>query len=204
MDSRRFEVLNLYVEKKLCTNINGHGIDHIMRVYNLTKQLVKSFPKANEELCYVASLVHDIIDDKVVNNVELEEKQLDEFLSSLEYCKSFRRDVFFIIKNMSYSKQKKGIFSDMVEGQIVQDADRLDAIGAVGVARAFMYGGSKGNAIYDEGDYTNQSIIGHFHMKLYKIFDELNTEPAKQIATTRIEFMRLFETEIIGEIKGEF
>jgi len=190
-----------YVSACLEGNVDGHGVDHSQRVYGNVMKLLPYYPDADAELCCVASLVHDLIDEKVAEDVELAKSDLTNFLTTLCYQDDFIDQVLFISDNMSFSKNQHGVFSHMIEGQIVQDADRLDAVGAIAIIRTAMYGAVNDRpVIYVEGDTSNDTIVGHFHAKLYKLADYMNTEQAREWALERIEFMKGFEAQLIAEI----
>jgi uncharacterized protein len=190
-----------YISDCLEGNVNGHGTDHSLRVYSNVMKLLPYYPNANGELCCVAGLVHDLIDDKVAPDVSIAKGELTDFLTTLSYSDNFIEQAFFIIENMSFRKGQHGIFSDMIEGQIVQDADRLEAVGAIAIIRTAMYGAVSGRpTIYVEGDTSNDTMIGHFHGKLYKLADLMNTSQARDWAEQRIKFMREFEAQLISEI----
>jgi len=190
-----------HVSDCLKGNVNAHGLDHSLRVYNNVMKLLPYYPDADAELCCIAGLVHDLIDDKVAADVEAAKDDLTDFLTTLCYEPAFIDQVIFISENMSFSKAKHGIFNHMIEGQIVQDADRLDAVGAIAVIRTAMYGAvSDRPVIYIEGDKSNDTMIGHFHAKLYKLADYMNTEQAREWAVERIEFMKKFEAQLVDEI----
>ena len=202
MKNNKINKIINYATDNLRGNVNAHGIDHSLRVYNNIIKLLPHHPSANCELCYVAGLVHDLIDDKVATNVLVAKNELINFLTSLSYSTEFINQVFFIIENMSFRKGQHGIFDDNIEGQVVQDADRLDAVGAVAIIRTAMYGAVSGRpTIYIEGDASNDTMIGHFHAKLYKLAELMNTPQAKKWALERVEFMKIFEAQLIAEIK---
>lgn len=190
-----------YASDCLKGNVNAHGIDHSLRVYRNIIKLLPYHPTADSELCCIAGLIHDLVDDKVAPDVSIAKKELTDFLTTLSYSDDFIKQVFFIIENMSFRKGQPDIFNDNIEGQIVQDADRLEAVGAIAIIRTAMYGAVSGNAtIYVEGDVSNETMIGHFHAKLYKLADLMNTTQAHALAKARIEFMKKFETQLIDEI----
>jgi len=191
-----------YVSNCLEGNVNAHGFDHSMRVYRNIEKLLLCYPTADSELCYISGLVHDLIDDKVAVDVKISKNRLTNFLETLDYSNDFINKVFFIIENMSFRKGQYGIFDDMIEGQIVQDADRLEAVGAIAIIRTAMYGAVSGRpTIYIKDDTSNDTMIGHFHAKLYKLADYMNTPQASEWAVERIEFMKKFESQLIAEME---
>ena len=202
MENDRIDEVIKYITHCLDGNMDGHGVDHSLRVYKNVMKLLPDFPDADAELCSVAGLVHDVIDEKVTADIVLAKAGLANFLATLNYSNDFIEQVLFISENMSFREAKHGIFNQMIEGQIVQDADRLDAVGAIAVIRTAMYGAVNARpTIYIEGDTSNDTMIGHFHAKLYKLADLMNTEKARELAIERIEFMKGFEAQLIAEIR---
>lgn len=189
----------------------GHSNDHINRVVKLTQKILETEPNANAEITLIAANVHDIIDDKLVDDVAVARQDLHEFLSKQGLKDDEVEQIFFIIDNMSFSKNLEKKIELPIEGRIVQDADRLDAIGAVGIARAFYYGGSKGNEIYNPNEkprtelnhdeYRKPStVINHFYEKLLLLKDEMNTTEGRRLAQSRHAFME----EFLKKFKSEY
>ena len=205
MKNDRIDRVIKYVSDCLEGNVNAHGVDHSLRVYKNIVKLLEYYPNADGELCCVAGLVHDLIDDKVATDVEVAKDGLIDFLTTLCYSVDFVNQVLFIAQNMSFSKGLHGVFDHLIEGQIVQDGDRLDAVGAIAIIRTAMYGAVSGRpTIYIKGDKSNDTMVGHFHAKLYKLADYMNTQQAKELAVERIKFMKEFEKQLIIEIEGNF
>jgi uncharacterized protein len=172
-----------YAREKLVTEITAHDFEHTLRVMKIATHIGKILD-ADIEVIQVASLAHDIIDKKVSKNIVQSKQKMIHKLSSLGYESNFIQHIFTIIENMSYSS---GRTPDSLEGKIVQDADRIDAIGAIAIARTFAYGGSMNRKIYDEKN--EECSISHFYDKLLLLKDNLNTELAKEIAISRHTFM---------------
>lgn len=191
----KIEKVMIYAEKKLVTEVTAHDFSHSVRVMKLAEYIGgKSKLKVDIEILKVAGLTHDIIDKKVTNNVDATVDELIDTLSEIGYSQEDVAHVLNIIKNMSYST---GRTPNTLEGKIVQDADRLEAIGAVAIARTFAYGGSKNRRLYEEGD--DMSSIAHFYDKLLLLKDGLNTEAAKVIAKSRHEFMENYLKQFLKE-----
>lgn len=169
--------------KSKLNEVSAHDFEHSERVYKVAKKISSGYD-VNHELVEVSAIAHDIIDKKVSKDVDSSKRELWDFLLSLEYTTDFVQHVFNIIENMSYSSGRTPV---TLEGKIVQDADRLDAIGAISIARCFAYGGKMGRHIYDEVNDTNS--IQHFYDKLLLLKDRLNTKEAKKIAQDRHHFM---------------
>ncbi|KFA59776.1 hypothetical protein A9G48_10745 [Gilliamella sp. wkB18] len=208
------EEIKCYVKQKLAHDFSGHDMAHIERVVGLTQQILPYEPKANCFIVILSAYLHDVIDEKVVADVNQASAELRGYLNSLNVSSDDISMIFDIIDNMSYRKNlaSKKILS--LEGKIVQDADRLDAIGAIGVARTFYYGGNKHHVMCDlaisprtvinEVNYKQSStVINHFYEKLFLLKDMMNTQIAKKLAVPRhqflVEFVKQFEEEWRGE-----
>lgn len=208
------EKVKVYVESILAKDSSGHGMDHINRVVKLAKELA-----ATEDCDYfkvvVAAYLHDVMDDKLVEDVSEARSNLVLFLSELGFIKNEINDLFHIIDNVSFSnhlgKQKVEL---SIEAQIVQDADRLDAIGAIGIARTFYYGGFAGHKMHDstilprklqdKKEYrVNQTVINHFYEKLLLLPELLNTKKAQAIGQQRKQVMMTFLADFESEYLGK-
>jgi len=196
----RAEILNetkKYIRKTFLAEGTGHDYFHIERVViNARKILEKE--KADPFLVELAAWVHDIGDYKLHNGVDKSEVLITDFLKSINVDDLTIAKVNEIVSQVSFSKGNK---PTSVEAEIVQDADRLDAIGAVGIARCFAYGGSVGNLLYNPEDQSeNSSSIQHFYDKLFKLKDLMNTKTAKEIAIERHQFMEKFVQTFYREV----
>jgi uncharacterized protein len=205
----------LFVKQQLLHAEGGHDWFHIERVYK-NALLIAREENCNETIVKLGALLHDIADSKFYNGDEtIGPKVARNFLESEKVDKTIVDDVIKIIENISF---KGGNFVKTwtsIELQIVQDADRLDAIGAVGIARAFHYGGFKNRVIYDPSiapktgmtteEYKNNTAptINHFYEKLLLLKDKMNTKTAKNIAQNRHHFMESFLGEFYAEWEGE-
>ena len=176
----------------------GHDWWHLHRVRNLALYLMTAVGSGDPFIIEIAALLHDIDDKKFAEKrFSATEEKIDPFLKSLEVESGTISEVLFINKNISFSNEIKPD-GPSVEFRIVQDADRLDAIGAIGVARAFNYGGFRNNSIYDP-ENDSPSTIRHFYDKLLKLAGLMNTDAAKEIATKRHEFLELFLKQFYRE-----
>lgn len=211
------EILNKikrYVQEVCKDDSTGHDWWHIKRVY-ANAMLINKKEHANEFLLAIIVLMHDLFDHKFYNG-NIAEK-IEENLKQLQvYEYLSKEDIQNIINscvNLGFSSNiaKKKELSQ--EGKIAQDADRLDAIGAIGIARTFAYGGKKGKLIYDpnnnelvdEKEYNengSKTSISHFYDKLLKIKDLMNTDTAKEIAIERNRFLEEFLKEFLDEWNG--
>ena len=195
-----------FVKDKLQNEGSGHDWFHIERVYNLATYLCKK-ENGDEFIIKMAVLLHDIDDWKFSNN----NNTTKNFLQSLNIDPSSYNKIMNIINTISYKGGIENSAQHDIEGKIVQDADRLDAMGAIGIARAFTYGGNKNRLIYnpsikpkefnslEEVKNSNNHTINHFYEKLLKLKNLMNTDTAKQIAEERHRFMELFLDEFYYE-----
>ncbi len=205
-----------FVKKELQNAESGHDWFHIERVYNNANLIAKD---ENVDILVVklAALLHDIADSKFTNGDEtIGPKKAKTFLNSINLETDKAHHIVQIIANMSFSKslENKKLFTSL-ELQVVQDADRLDAIGAIGIARAFNYGGYKNRLMYDPAiapklkqtkeAYKNSKAptINHFYEKLLLLKDKMNTKTGKKIATERHNFMKLFLEQFYNEWNGK-
>ncbi|GLC30923.1 HD domain-containing protein [Clostridium omnivorum] len=203
-----------YVKAKLEGEGSGHDWWHVYRVWK-NSILISENEKVDMYIVELAALLHDIGDWKFYNGDETVGPRLArEWLNKNGVDESIVQQVSNIIGKMSY--KGKGVKSEMdtIEGMVVQDADRLDAIGAIGIARAFAYGGSKGREMYNPNrkpEYhetfeqyksSTGTTINHFYEKLLLLKDLMNTNTAKKIAAERHEFMENFLEQFYGEWSG--
>ncbi|MDR2623741.1 MAG: HD domain-containing protein [Methanobrevibacter sp.] len=206
------KLVEKFVKEELINDCTGHDFMHVQRVANMAFKLKNQLGTGDSEVIILSAYLHDIIDDKVVKNTEKAKKLLIKKLKFWNIPTAKQDQIFDIIEHISFSKNLKEKYTLPIEGQIVQDADRLDAIGAIGIARAFYYGGYAGNPIYDdnfiirknltEDDYRNKNtVINHFYEKLLKLESLMNTDVAKLIARRRTFFMKQFLDEFFKEWK---
>jgi uncharacterized protein len=205
----------LFVKEKLQFAEAGHDWFHIERVYKNALLI------AQEEVCDIqivklGALLHDIADSKFHNGDEsVGPKVAREFLQSQKVSEEIIVHVVHIIDNISF---KGGNFTkefNSIELQIVQDADRLDAIGAIGIARTFNYGGFKNRPLYnpeiapvlnmskEEYKKSEAPTLNHFYEKLLLLKDKMNTQTGKKLAQDRHKFMELFLSQFYAEWDGE-
>ena len=205
-----------FVKQTLDGAEGGHDWFHIERVYKNSLLIAK---EENVDLLVVSlgALLHDIADAKFHDGDEsIGPKIANEFLISKEVSPEIIAHVIAIIENISYKSSlgiKKERFNS-IELQVVQDADRLDAIGAIGIARTFNYGGFKNRAIYNPDILPNLKMskeeykkstaptINHFYEKLLLLKDKMNTSSGKKIAKKRHQFMTEYLEQFYGEWEG--
>ena len=202
-----------FVKKTLKGAEGGHDWFHIERVYKNTLEIAKN-EKVNLLVVQLAALLHDIADAKFFNGDEtIGPKTAQNFLEKEGVDSEIINHVVAIIKHISFKNsllEKQPMFNTL-ELQVVRDADRLDAIGAIGIARAFNYGGFKNRALYDPSikpdlnmskeQYKNSSAptINHFYEKLLLLKDKMHTQSAKKIAAERHGFMEGFLEQFYNE-----
>lgn len=204
-----------FVKNELSSAEGGHDWFHIERVYK-NARLISKTEIVDELIVSLAALLHDIADPKFHNGDEsIGPKKASEFLLKMNVDEAIIRQVIEIISEMSFKNsigaqtQKRSI-----EFKVVQDADRLDAIGAIGIARCFNYGGFKNRKLYDPEIAPNLNMskeeykkseaptINHFYEKLLLLKDQMNTKSAKQIAEKRHAFMENYLKQFYDEWNG--
>ncbi len=204
-----------FVEQTLQGAEGSHDKFHVLRVWKNTKLILKT-EKANTFVCELAALLHDIADHKFHNgNEDVGYQKAEQFLTSLNVNNKTITQVVNIVKNVSFLGGHNGGKYFSQELAIVQDADRLDAIGAIGIARTFAYGGYKKRELYnpdikpviykskEEYKSSTAPTINHFYEKLLLLKDRMNTETGKKIAEERHNFMLLFLKEFYKEREGK-
>ncbi|MFV8351891.1 HD domain-containing protein [Flavobacterium sp. XS2P14] len=205
----------LFVKEKLNDAEGGHDWFHIERVYKNAVLILKN-EVCDTTIVQLGALLHDIADSKFHNGDEtIGPRVAREFLELEKVDEEIITHVVNIIENISF---KGGNFEKKftsIELSIVQDADRLDAIGAIGIARTFNYGGFKNRTLYDPEIAPNSSMtkeeykkndsptINHFYEKLLLLKDKMNTATGKQIAQERHRYMEGFLAQFYAEWEGE-
>lgn len=205
----------LFVKEKLANAEGGHDWFHIQRVYKNTL-LISREENCDETVVKLGALLHDIADSKFHGGDEtVGPKVAREFLESEGVSEEIIAHVIQIIDNISFKGGNNEKHFSSVELDIVQDADRLDAIGAIGIARAFNYGGFKNRTMHDpqiapqlqmtKEEYKNSQAptINHFYEKLLLLKDKMNTETGKKIAMQRHAYMQGFLAQFYAEWDGE-
>jgi uncharacterized protein len=204
-----------FVQKTLTNAEAGHDWFHIERVFK-TAQNINKQENGDELVVAFAALLHDIADPKFNNgDEELGPNMAASFLTSIAVEAEVIAHVKLIIQNMSFKNSFDGAGFTSKEMKIVQDADRLDAIGAIGIARAFTYGGFKNRVLYNPAvlpeahlskeSYKNTTAptINHFYEKLLLLKDMMNTETGKAMAVERHNFMLLYLEHFYKEWEGK-
>ena len=204
-----------FVQKELAGAEGGHDWWHIYRVWKNSQLLLKE-ENANSLVVELGALLHDIADSKFHGGDEtIAPKKARAFLESIQVEEEVIQHVINIINNISFKGSFEGQKFKSIELDIVQDADRLDAIGAIGIARTFNYGGFKNRAIYDptvppnlnmtkeEYKKSTAPTINHFYEKLLLLKDMMNTPTGIKIAEKRHEYMEDYLQQFYGEWEGK-
>lgn len=204
-----------YVKHELANAEGGHDWFHIERVWK-NSRLIAQTEKVNLQTVELAALLHDIADSKFHNGDEqVGPRKAKEFLTHIGIDPAIIKEVVLIIENISFKGGNWEKTYQSSELDVVQDADRLDAIGAIGIARTFNFGGFKNRAIYDPSiepnlnmtkeEYKNSAAptINHFYEKLLLLKDLMNTKTGKALAEKRHEYMVSFLDQFYAEWNGE-
>jgi uncharacterized protein len=201
-----------YVKQALSEAEGGHDWEHIRRVWQTGKLLLEQTPEADAEVVELAALLHDIADSKFHGgDEEIGPRTAAHWLSSQSFDSSRAEHVVQIVRHMGFKGGAVSAFTSL-EMDLVQDADRLDALGAIGIARCFSFGGYKGNPIYlpdfkpnpgmskEEYKKSNSPSLNHFYEKLLLLKDRMNTPAGREEAERRDAFLRQFLDEFFREM----
>lgn len=204
-----------FVKTTLASAEAGHDWFHIERVYK-TAQHINTREKADDLIVALAALLHDIADSKFNGgDEEIGPRKAGDFLTGIGVQPEIINEVKLIIKNLSFKASLGEVSYSSKELNVVQDADRLDAIGAIGIARAFTYGGYKNRVLYDpeikpnlnmtKEEYKNTTAptINHFYEKLLLLKDLMRTETGKKMAQQRHNFMLSYLDQFYAEWEGK-
>ena len=188
------------VKKRLASEGSGHDFSHVARVVSNAEKILCAHPEADRDTVVPAALLHDVADHKLVAPEE-QQQTLQTMRLWLEEAEATSRQVetvMHICTNLSFSCRDTNLPLP-IEGLIVQDADRLDAIGAIGIARAFAFGGSRGREIYRKG--SKDDTVSHFYEKLLQVKDLMNTRQGRRMARRRHKFLETFLSEFFREVE---
>lgn len=212
----KIEQVKKYVKQELLGAEAGHDWFHIDRVYQTSIKIAQKEVDADIVVVSLIALLHDIADSKFHNGDEsIGPEKANKILMELGFSRDVIDHVIYGIENISFKGGNHAQSFRSVELDIVQDADRLDAIGAIGIARAFNYGGFKNNVIYDpeidpklgmsKEEYKKYqgTTINHFYEKLLLLKGKFNTKAGKELAQSRHEFMERFLAQFYAEIDGD-
>lgn len=201
----------VYIKQLFSGEGTGHDWHHMNRVRKLALKIANQIPKANKDNVELMALLHDLGDHKFHNGTDQSEKEVTTFLRSIDTPENVIQSVVENIQMISFKGAGTETKPPTLEGQIVQDADRLDAMGAIGIARAFAYGGSKHRPLYVPGVTANHHenfeaykndqshTINHFYEKLLLLKTRMNTSVGFEIAERRHLYMEEFLQEFFDE-----
>lgn len=201
-----------YVKTIFQTDYSGHDIFHTLRVYQTACRLAEA-ERANLRIVQLAALLHDMDDRKLSPETHAHKDRAVAFMRSQNLNSGVMEQVCRIISEVSYAG-RDSVVPSSIEGKCVQDADRLDALGAIGIARAFAYGGNRGRVMYDpeitpdldlSGEAYHRHVsttVNHFYEKLFLLRDMMNTETARAIAELRTRYMHRYLDEFLSEWEG--
>lgn len=202
----------IFIKELFKNDFSGHDFHHTLRVFKLAARIAE-IENANVDIVKLAALLHDVDDIKLSPNTHKNKDNARKFLNENNIDENTINLIIEIISEISY-KGKDTTPSKTLEGKCVQDADRLDAIGAIGIARAFAYGGNHNRVMYDpeikpnlnmnEEEYrkSNSTTINHFYEKLFNLTSLMNTNTAKEIAKQREKYMEDYIKQFLDEWNG--
>lgn len=202
-----------FAKNVLKDDATGHDWQHALRVEaNAHKIAPHDLSNEEIEIIRAACWLHDTIDEKIADDIRQTPEDVRTVLKENNATAYQIEEILYIIQNLSFSKNLETKHELSLMGQIAQDADRLDAVGAIGIARTFYFGGHKGSPIYDEVEPRSQeeltvanyrdetSVINHFYEKLLLLEDTMNTEAGIREAKKRIDFMKAYLEQFYHEI----
>ena len=201
-----------YVRELFAKEFSGHDYWHTMRVLKMAERLAAE-EQADIFVVQLAALLHDVDDIKLSPNTHEKKENAVRFIHQVSLEDKMINRVCIIIDEISFAGQS--ILPGTIEGKCVQDADRLDALGAIGIARAFAFGGNHHRVMHDPGispnfnmskeEYrkSNSTTINHFYEKLFQLKELMNTNSGKRLAAEREAFMKDFLKEFMREWQGE-
>ena len=198
-------LIQVYVEQTLMEDQTGHSLDHIQRVLGLARHIMEAEEVLDrEDIILAAAYLHESLDDKLVVDLNQAQKELVHLLERAGASPEEQAEIIAIVNHQSYAANLESKYPLTLAGQVVQDADRLDALGAIGIARTFYYGGSQGNPLYDDKEARsledldlasyrkNGSVINHFYEKLLNLEEEMSTRTGRQLARQRTDLMKAY------------
>lgn len=201
-----------FVRDMFHDDYSGHDYFHTLRVYKMAAKIAEQ-ENANLKIVQLAALLHDVDDIKLSPETYANKDRAVSFLRQHGISEAMIKTICNIIGEVSF-RGTDSTAPETIEGKCVQDADRLDAMGAIGIARAFAYGGNHNRVIYDPeikpivsmnaDQYQSHSstTINHFYEKLFQLKDLMNTDTAKKIAGQREDYMKTYISEFLAEWDG--
>lgn len=218
MNKKQLNIIDSLIEvlkRTYGNDTSGHDWFHLERVWKMAKRLAKHY-RVNQFVLEMAAITHDVDDYKFKKEGEEEHSATKAILGQHAISQKDHDHILDIVGNVSFKGAHVPTPQKTIEGKIVQDADRLEAMGALGIARVFTYNGFKGNMMYDPGlkpklhrnyqEYRNPgagTAINHFYEKLLLLKDRLNTPEAKKIGERRHKFLETYLKEFFAEVNGE-
>jgi len=211
-DQPNLEPVIDYAKLVLSKDYTGHGFDHVQRVAKLSQAIIDQDQLSVDDfVVQSAAYLHDTIDDKVVADVNQAQQEVDDCLHTAGASREQIDHIFLIIHHLSFSKELlEGADVTTLEGQIVRDADRLDALGAIGIMRTSYFGGSHQHPLHlpslppkdfaNHADYRKgTTVINHFYEKLFLLPEKMRTDFGRKEALRRVSFMEEFLKEFYAE-----
>lgn len=215
IEEQKLTKVRAYIRAKFDEESTGHDWFHIQRVVNVSLKIARK-EGADLFVTELGALLHDIADHKFYGgDLQVGPEQAKELMQQFEIDPSDRKRVVAIVEEVSFKGADVKTPVSSIESACVQDADRLDALGAVGIGRTFAYGGSVGNPMHDpdrepqrHGDFesyasSKNSTINHFYEKLLLLKDRMNTKTGTELAKERHSYMEEFLKRFYSEWKGE-
>lgn len=200
-----------YIKDVFSKDATGHDWWHILRVRDMALKL-SDIEKADPYLVEMAALLHDLDDWKLSEGEGL--SKASKWLDEIDEPSNSKAQILDIIETVSFKGAGVDTIPASIEGKVVQDADRLDALGAIGIARAFSYGGNKNRSMYEPGEPPNTHTsfddykkskghtVNHFYEKLLLLKDRMHTASGKRVAISRHAFMQVYLDQFFMEWKG--
>lgn len=198
-----------FVKTAFQDDYSGHDYFHTLRVYKMATKLAEQ-ERANLIIVQLAALLHDVDDIKLSPETYANKDRAAGFLRTHGISEAMTKTICNIIDEVSF-RGTDSVTPETIEGKCVQDADRLDAMGAIGIARAFAYGGAHRRIMYDpelkptvtmNADQYQSHVsttVNHFYEKLFQLKDWMNTDTAKRIAEQREHYMKIYLSEFLDE-----
>lgn len=213
-ESKIIEEVKAEIKKQFEGEGTGHDWWHMVRVVNNALTIGRA-ENGNLFLIELSAWLHDIGDHKFHKETDAQERLITQILDDVGLKKEIQKEILAIVASVSYKGAKVDTLPSSLEGQVVQDADRLDAIGAIGIARAFAYGGNKERLLYhpeqppvmhnDFEAYKNDEghTVNHFYEKLLLLKERMQTSTGKKMAEDRHVYMESFLSQFYREWEGK-
>ena len=213
-ESKIIDEVKAEIKKQFEGEGTGHDWWHMVRVVNNALTIGRK-ENANLFLVELAAWLHDIGDHKFHKETDAQERLITQILDDVGLKKEIQKEILAIVASVSYKGAKVETLPSSLEGQVVQDADRLDAIGAIGIARAFAFGGNKERLLYhpeqppvmhnDFEAYKNDKghTVNHFYEKLLLLKERMQTSTGKKMAEDRHVYMESFLSQFYKEWEGK-